>query len=298
MKKILLFGKDGQVGWEMQRSLAPLGDIFALGRRPANFFCDLTDVDSIKETVLSIKPDVIVNAAAYTAVDKAEEEVELAYAINSTAPSMMAEIANEMDALFVHFSTDYVFNGNGTQLWGESDEPDPLNVYGRSKLGGENAILEVNGKFLIFRTSWVYGTKGNNFIKTILRLAKNRKELSIIDDQIGSPTGAELIADITAHCISNFSKDKSGIYHLSASGFTSWYEYAKAILETAGMINQELLTDEIIMRPIKAENYKVAARRPLNSRLNCNKLKSTFGLHLPDWRVGVDRTLIELLGVE
>lgn len=294
--KILLLGKNGQVGWELQRALAPLGEVIALDRHGAQGLQgDMSQPDAVKETILKLQPDVVVNASAYTAVDLAETEQGLAQCINFHAVQSVAEACLETGALLVHYSTDYVFNGQGQTAFLESHEVDPINVYGQTKAQGEQAIAASGCKYLIFRTSWVYAAKGKNFLKTMLNLAQQREELSIIDDQIGAPTSAELIADITAQVIPHVMRDssKSGIYHLVASGETSWFDYANYVFEQAKLSGAELAVAKV--NPIPTEAYPTPASRPHNSRLNNQKLQSAFQLHLPDWQLGVQRTLMELL---
>jgi dTDP-4-dehydrorhamnose reductase len=297
--RILLLGKNGQVGWELQRSLAPLGELIALDRHSTDYCGDLSQPDAIAQTVKTLKPTVIVNAAAYTAVDKAETETELAYTINAKAPEALAQAAKQTGAWLVHYSTDYVFNGSGNQAWQETDAVAPLSVYGQSKLAGEQAIQAAEGLHLIFRTSWVYAARGNNFAKTMLRLAKERDQLSVINDQIGAPTGAELLADVTAHAIrSGLQKPElSGLYHLAAAGETSWYNYARYVLDYARQRGIELKTAENAISPIPTSAYPTPAQRPLNSRLNIEKLQNQFDLKLPDWQLGVERMLAEVLCV-
>jgi dTDP-4-dehydrorhamnose reductase len=297
--KILLLGKNGQVGWELQRSLAPLGELIALDRHSTDYCGDLSQPEAVAETVKRLKPTVIVNAAAYTAVDKAETETELAYTINAKAPEALAQAANQTGAWLVHYSTDYVFNGSGNQAWQETDAVAPLSVYGQSKLAGEQAIQAAEGLHLIFRTSWVYAARGNNFAKTMLRLAKERDQLSVINDQIGAPTGAELLADVTAHAIrSGLQKPElSGLYHLAAAGETSWYNYARYVLDYARQKGIELKTAENAISAIPTSAYPTPAQRPLNSRLNIEKLQNQFDLKLPDWQLGVERMLAEVLCV-
>jgi dTDP-4-dehydrorhamnose reductase len=297
--RILLLGKNGQVGWELQRSLAPLGELIALDRHSTDYCGDLSQPDAIAQTVKTLKPTVIVNAAAYTAVDKAETETELAYTINAKAPEALAQAAKQIGAWLVHYSTDYVFNGSGNQAWQETDAVAPLSVYGQSKLAGEQAIQAAEGLHLIFRTSWVYAARGNNFAKTMLRLAKERDQLSVINDQIGAPTGAELLADVTAHAIrSGLQKPElSGLYHLAAAGETSWYNYARYVLDYARQKGIELKTAENAISAIPTSAYPTPAQRPLNSRLNIEKLQNQFDLKLPDWQLGVERMLAEVLCV-
>jgi dTDP-4-dehydrorhamnose reductase len=297
--KILLLGKNGQVGWELQRSLAPLGELIALDRHSTDYCGDLSQPEAVAETVKRLKPTVIVNAAAYTAVDKAETETELAYTINAKAPEALAQAAKQTGAWLVHYSTDYVFNGTGNQAWQETDAVAPLSVYGQSKLAGEQAIQAAEGLHLIFRTSWVYAARGNNFAKTMLRLAKERDQLSVINDQIGAPTGSELLADVTAHAIrSGLQKPElSGLYHLAAAGETSWYNYARYVLDYARQKGIELKTAENAISAIPTSAYPTPAQRPLNSRLNIEKLQNQFDLKLPDWQLGVERMLAEVLCV-
>lgn len=293
--KILLLGKNGQVGWELQRSLAPLGELIALDRNDSEGLCgDLANLAEIEKAVLTVKPDVIVNAAAYTAVDKAETEQELAKEINADAPGLLAKLSKQLNALLVHYSTDYVFDGSGSTPWVEEQAIKPLNIYGATKANGESAIQSSGCDHLIFRTSWVFASKGNNFAKTMLRLGAERDELSIICDQVGVPTSAELIADITAQAIPRVlaSHSDSGIYHLAASGETTWHEYACYVIEQAKLMGQELKVSKI--QPIPTTEYPTPAQRPLNSRLNCAKLRNTFNLHLPHWKVGVKRMLQEI----
>ncbi|WP_447891767.1 dTDP-4-dehydrorhamnose reductase [Pseudomonas atacamensis] len=294
--KILLLGKNGQVGWELQRSLAPLGELVALDRHVVDGLSgDLSNLESLRATIRQIKPDVIVNAAAYTAVDKAESETELADRVNGLASGVMAEEAASLGAWLVHYSTDYVFSGQGVTPWQETDPVAPVNHYGASKLAGEQAIIASGCKYLIFRTSWVYGARGNNFAKTMLRLAKNRETLSVIADQIGAPTGADLIADVTALAIQQVHKrpELTGLYHLAAAGEVSWHGYASLVIDFAKAQGEELAVTTV--NPIETTAYPTPARRPLNSRLNTQKLRDNFSLHLPDWQSGVTRMLREVL---
>jgi len=297
--KILLFGKNGQVGWELQRSLAPLGETIALDACSLDFCGDLTQPDEIKQTIRYFKPDVIVNAAAYTAVDKAESEQELAHALNARAPGILAEEAKRMNAWLVHYSTDYVFSGQKPEPHNETDQPGPLNVYGRTKLEGEVNIMQSGCNHLIFRTSWVYAAKGGNFIRTILRLAQqNDKLLNIIRDQTGAPTGADLLADVTANILASLrygEKEVSGLYHLTAKGHTNWYDYARLILTQAQEVSYPLKITASSLIPIPSSDFTSPAQRPLNSRLNTEKLEQTFGIYLPEWRTGVIRALTEIL---
>ena len=299
--KILLLGKNGQVGWELQRSLAPLGEVTALDRNSTDFCGDLGNLTGLRETVQRLRPQVIVNAAAHTAVDKAESEPELARLINATAPGVLAQEAHQLGAWLVHYSTDYVFDGSGSQPWVETDTPAPLSVYGNTKLEGEQLIAQHCPKHLIFRTSWVYAARGGNFAKTMLRLARERERLTVIDDQWGAPTGAELIADVTAHAIRQVLQrpagphGEAGIYHLAASGQASWNLYAKHVLAQAAQAQPaiELVAKEVA--PVPTSTFPTPARRPRNSRLNTAKLQATFDLCLPSWPQGVDRMLAEIL---
>ncbi|UEB94430.1 dTDP-4-dehydrorhamnose reductase [Pseudomonas sp. HN2] len=294
--KILLLGKSGQVGWELQRSLAPLGELIALDRHQADGLNgDLSNPEALRATIRQVQPDVIVNAAAYTAVDKAESETELADRVNGIAAGVMAEEAAASGAWLVHYSTDYVFNGQGTAAWRETDAVAPVNHYGSSKLAGERAITASGCKHLIFRTSWVYGARGNNFAKTMLRLATDRETLSVVADQIGAPTGADLIADVTAQALRQALQqpELAGLYHLAAAGEVSWHGYASEVIAFA-KANGELLAVKAI-EPVETTAFPTPAHRPLNSRLNTQKLRATFSLHLPDWQSGVTRMLREIL---
>ena len=295
---ILLFGKSGQVGWELQRSLAPLGNIIALDVHSQDYCGDFSNPEGIAETVRAIKPDVIVNAAAHTAVDKAESELEFAQLLNATSVEAIAKEAAKIGAWVVHYSTDYVFPGDGETAWCETDETAPLNVYGQTKLDGEIALQHHCPKYLIFRTSWVYAGKGNNFAKTMLRLAKERKELAVINDQVGAPTGAELLADCTAHAIrvAMVKPEVAGLYHLVASETTTWYDYAALVFNEARKAGVELAIETLNAVPTTA--YPTPARRPHNSRLNTEKFQKNFGLVLPSWDTGVKRMLAELFAAQ
>lgn len=295
--KILLFGKNGQVGWELQRSLQPLGEVVALDRSSQEYCGDLADLAGIVQTVRAVAPDVIVNAAAYTAVDRAESELELAYRINAEAPAILAQEAQRMDAWLVHYSTDYVFDGSGGKPWSEFDLPSPLNVYGQTKLQGEEAIRAAGCRHLIFRTSWVYAARGSNFAKTMLRLAQERDQLTVIDDQIGAPTGADLLADATAHAILMALKrpEVAGLYHLVADGEVSWHGYARFILTCAREHGGPIKTQSEAILPVPSSAFATAAKRPLNSRLNTEKFRHTFKLNIPHWQIGVARMLTEVL---
>jgi dTDP-4-dehydrorhamnose reductase len=288
--KILLFGSNGQVGWELQRSLAPLGDVVPLGRGGGLLCGDLSDLEGIAGTVREVRPDVIVNAAAYTAVDKAEREAGLCHAINAEAPGVLAAEAQRLGAWIVHYSSDYVFDGSGQRPWREQDATAPLNVYGHSKAQGEQRVAAACARHVIMRTSWVYAARGSNFPKTMLRLASERECLTVVDDQHGAPAGAELIADVTAHAIRSASRDASvaGLYHLAPAGETSWFGYAQFLLAEAAAMGWPV---KARLEPVPSSAYPVAAARPHNSRLNNKKLEETFGLQLPRWQDGVRRML-------
>ena len=295
--KILLFGKNGQLGWELQRSLAPLGELVALSTNSQEFCGDFADLEGIVATIRAIAPDVIVNAAAYTAVDKAESDVELATKVNALAPALLANEAKRLGAWLIHYSTDYVFDGSGQQFWQETDQTAPLSVYGKTKLAGEEAIRASECKHLIFRTSWVCAARGGNFAKTMLRLAQERDQLNVINDQFGAPTGAELLADVTAQCIPQALQrpEKAGVYHLAAVGVTTWYDYARFAIEFGRKNGLDIKVASDAIKPIPATAYPLPAPRPSNSRLNTDKLKATFNLTLPNWQVGVTRMLSEII---
>jgi dTDP-4-dehydrorhamnose reductase len=300
--KILLFGKNGQVGWELQRSLAPLGEVVALDFDSTDHCGDFTNLQGLIETVRAIKPDVIVNAGAHTAVDKGESEPDLVRTINALAPGALATAAASIGAWLVHYSTDYVFDGSGTAPWVETDQPAPLSVYGRTKLEGEQLIQASGCRHLIFRTSWVYAARGGNFAKTMLKLGQERETLKVVADQFGAPTGADLLADTTAHAVrhvlarpASAAGDLSGVYHLVANGYTSWFEYAKEVFSHVLIEEFAIKTVVKTVEPVSSSVYPTAARRPLNSRLNTAKFQSTFNLSLPHWKPGVTRMLTEFL---
>jgi dTDP-4-dehydrorhamnose reductase len=295
--KILLFGKCGQVGWELQRSLAPLGELVALDADSDDFCGDFTYPENIAQTVRAVVPDVIVNAAAYTAVDKAESEPDISRAINAVAPGVLAKEAKRSEAWLIYYSTDYVFEGGGEKPWLETDPTGPLNVYGKTKLEGEDAIRASGCQHLIFRTSWVYAARGGNFAKTMLRLARERDRLTVIDDQIGAPTGADLLADITAHAIRTTLQrpDISGLYHLVAGGETSWHGYASYVIDFVRQAGLDIKVAPEAIQPVPTSAFPSPAKRPGNSRLDTGKLQTTFGLHLPHWQIGVARMLTEIL---
>jgi len=295
--KILLFGKNGQVGWELQRSLAPLGELVALDHDSKELCGDFTNLSGLADTVRTVAPDVIVNAAAHTAVDKAESEPELARTINAAAPGVLAQEAARANAWLVHYSTDYVFDGSGDRPWLEKDAPAPLNVYGATKLEGEQLIMQSGCRHLIFRTSWVYGTRGGNFAKTMLRLAQERDSLKVINDQFGAPTGAELLADITAHAIraARQQPELSGLYHAVAAGETSWHGYASFVIDYARRSGVPLKVSPEAIEPVSTSAFPTPAKRPHNSRMVTAKIQHAFGMQLPQWQNGVTRMLTELL---
>ena len=295
--KILLFGKNGQVGWELQRSLAPLGELIALDADSQELCGNFTDLDGLAQTIRAVAPDMIVNAAAHTAVDKAESEPKLARTINALAPKVLAQEALHCNAWLVHYSTDYVFNGSGDQPWVESDTTAPLSVYGATKLEGERLIQQSGCRHLIFRTSRVYGARGDNFAKTMLRLSQERGSLKVINDQIGAPTGADLLADVTAHAIRAVQKhpELSGLYHLVAGGATSWHEYACFVIDFAQRAGITLKVAPDAVQAVATSAFPPPAKRPHNSCLNTAKLQNTFDLYLPPWQFGVARMLTEIL---
>ena len=293
---ILLIGKNGQVGWELQRSLSLLGNIVAVDYFDTEICGDLTNLAGIAKTISDIKPDIVVNAAAHTAVDRAESERELAYLINARSVEVLAQETAKIGALLVHYSTDYVFDGEGDHYHTEDEKNNPLNVYGETKLAGELAISRFNPRHFIFRTSWVFATRGTNFAKTILSLADDKKVISIINDQYGAPTSAELLADCTALAILIEQKNNlvHGTYHLVASGETTWYDYAKFVVDIAKKNNKALVVEEL--KGIPTSSYPTAAKRPHNSRLSNEKFKNAFGIELPHWSQGVERVVTEVLG--
>ena len=303
MLKILLLGCNGQVGWELQRSLSVLGEVVALGSAPATStdgLCgDLGDLDGLARTVRRVAPDIIVNAAAYTAVDRAETEPERAHAINALAPGVLALEAQRLGAWLVHYSTDYVFDGSGSTPWKEDDRCAPLSVYGSTKRAGELVVAACD-KHLILRTSWVYAARGGNFAKTMLRLAAERESLTVIDDQIGAPTSAELLADVTAHALraAMARPELAGTYHCAADGQTSWRGYAQFVLTQARAMGVALKAGPEQVQATSTAQYPTPAQRPLNSRLDTEKLRSAFSLHLPLWQIGVQRMLQETLGAK
>jgi dTDP-4-dehydrorhamnose reductase len=296
--KILLFGCSGQVGWELQRSLAPLGELVALDSAGAPGLCgDFSDPEGVVRTVRTLRPDAIVNAAAYTAVDQAEADAGRAAQINAETPGAIAQAAAELGAWLVHYSTDYVFDGSGTRPWREDDGTGPLNAYGRSKLAGEQRVVAANPRHLVLRTSWVYAARGANFAKTMLRLARERDRLTVIADQVGAPTGADLLADVTAHALRSVLADAgdAGTYHVAAAGETSWNGYARFVLGQAQQAGEALKCGPGQVEPVPSCAFPTAARRPHNSRLDTTRLRTAFGLALPAWEQGVARMLQEIL---
>lgn len=296
--KILLFGANGQVGWELQRSLAPLGELVALGSAGRDGLVgDFMDPDGIARTVSTVQPQVIVNAAAYTAVDKAEAEQAQARQVNALTPGVLAQAAQGCGAWLLHYSTDYVFDGGGDKPWVETDDTGPLNVYGATKLEGERLIAQHTPRHLILRTSWVYAARGGNFAKTMLRLARQRERLTVIDDQHGAPTGADLLADIAAHMVraAMGRPQLAGTYHVAAAGETTWNGYARFVLEQAALAGVSLKAEAETVDRVPTGTFATAARRPLNSRLDTTKLRDAFDLALPLWQTGVARMLTEVL---
>jgi dTDP-4-dehydrorhamnose reductase len=294
--KVLLLGKNGQIGWELQRTLAPLGEIIALDVPEIT----LENPDSIRSCLRTHRPELVVNAAAYTAVDKAEEEPDLAMAVNGTAPGILAEEAKRLGAALIHYSTDHVFDGEKKTPYLESDLPNPRNVYGKTKLAGEKAIQAVSVPHLIFRTSWVYGLRGQNFLRTILRLAGEREEIKVVDDQIGAPTWCRMIAEATAQVIAEVVtplskkslKDVNVLYHLTAGGETSWFHFAKVITEL-----DPRRSEQALKRLLKTttSDYRTPAQRPLNSRLDCTAIKGMYVIALPDWKTSLQQVMQDLL---
>jgi dTDP-4-dehydrorhamnose reductase len=288
MSKILITGKNGQVGWELQRSLASFGQIVAIDAEDA----DLADADAIRRTVREVRPDIIVNPAAYTAVDKAESDPDLAMAVNGTAAGIFAEESKRLGAVLVHYSTDYVFDGDKAAPYSESDVPNPQSVYGKTKFAGEQAIRDSGCKHLILRTSWVYGVHGGNFVKTILRLAKERDELRIVADQFGAPTWARDLAQATASALTfwnsrDLDTNLSGLYHLTAGGRTNWHQYAEEIVRLARKYDSALAAKPLNILAITTHEYPVPAKRPVNSVLANDRIRDTFGIVLQPWQVSL-----------
>jgi len=297
--KILLFGASGQVGWQLRRSLATLGEVVALDVDSQSHCGDLTQLAGLRPTVRAIRRQVVVNAPAYTAVDRAEGDSETAFAINETACAVLADETRKLGAWLVHYSTDYVYDGSGDRPWVETDRTAPLSVYGKSKLAGDLAIAATNPRHLIFRTSWVYDSWGQNFLKSILKAARTRDELTVVADQWGAPTRAALIADVTAMALAKVfappePESLAGVYHLAASGFTNWHSYASVLIEQALECGMELRVSPIKIKPTTASEYPAVAPRPGNSRLNTARLRETFGICLPPWQDGVREVVAEL----
>jgi dTDP-4-dehydrorhamnose reductase len=296
--KILLLGKNGQVGWELQRALAPLGEVVALDFDSAGpLKADFSQPEALAATVREVAPQIIVNAAAHTAVDKAESEPGFARTLNATSPGVLAREAAARGAWLLHYSTDYVFDGSGSAPWVEDSPTGPLNVYGQTKLEGEQAIRASGCRHLILRTSWVYAARGGNFAKTMLKLAKEREKLTVIDDQIGAPTGADLLADLSAHMLRGAQQrpEVTGTYHAVAQGATSWHGYARHVIEFARAAGQPIKVAPDAIAPVPTSAFPTPAKRPANSRMNTQKLQQTFGLALPPWQAGVERMLTEVM---
>lgn len=294
--KILLTGKNGQVGFELRRALAVLGDVLAVDQQE----CDLTNEQAIRQLVRNFSPDVIVNPAAYTAVDKAESDAEVAFAVNALAPKVLGEEAAKLGAWVLHFSTDYVYDGEKQGAYVETDPTAPQSVYGASKLEGEHALIASGAKHVILRTCWVVGAHGGNFAKTMLRLAKERERLTVVADQFGVPTSAALLADVSAHivrqvCLQANGGALAGVYHAAASGSSNWHEYACYVIERARAAGHAIHVAPEAVLPIGSHEYPVPAKRPKNSRLDTTKLREAFGLNLPSWQSGVDHILDQIL---
>ena len=295
--RIVVLGSQGQIGWELCRALAPLGEITALDREPREgASCDLERPDELRRVLRRLEPQVIANAAAYTDVDGAEADPERAARVNAEAPGMLADEAAKLGAWLVHYSTDYIFDGSGTTAWREDDEPAPLSVYGASKWRGECAVRNAGGRHLILRTQWLYATRGRNFLRKMLQLAATRDRLQVVADQTGAPTGAELVADATAHALklALLRPELAGTYHVAARGETTWHGYARWLLAAAREAGWPVRVNDAAIEPVAASAFKAVARRPANSRLDVSRLERTFSLQLPDWRVGVTRAVAEL----
>jgi dTDP-4-dehydrorhamnose reductase len=292
--RVLLTGRNGQIGFELRRAFAPFGEVISVDRTR----CDLSRPEGLRELVRHVRPQVILNAAAYTAVDRAEAEPDLARAVNATAPGILGEEAANLGALLVHYSTDYVFDGTKTAAYTESDAPNPQSVYGSTKLAGERAIEKSGARYLIFRTSWVFGHHGMNFAKTMLTLASERDSLAVVNDQFGAPTSSALLADITAHIVRDAAREPErfpyGLYHVASGGHTTWYRYATYVIEKAREAGLPIRVRSETIRSITTEEYPTAAARPSNSRLDTKRLCSTFGLEMPDWAESLDHTLEQI----
>lgn len=288
-----MLGKDGQVGWELQRSLAALGPLVAYGRKE----CNLADLSRLKRVISEVQPRLVINAAAYTAVDRAEQEPELAMRVNGEAPGVIAEEARTLGAPLIHYSTDYVFDGEKAEPYIETDPTNPQSVYGTSKLAGEQAIARAGARAIVFRTSWVFGEQGGNFVRTILRLAKERDALRVVADQVGAPTPAALIADVTAYVIARLNierwpeQSRADIYHLTAANPVTWHAFAVSIVTMARELGVDLRLTPAAIEPIPTEAYPLPAKRPKNSRMSCARLEQRFALVMPDWQPYLERTL-------
>lgn len=293
--RILVTGSNGQLGRELQKVLPEIGEVFPLDR----FSCNLESELSIRSAVERVKPNVIVNAGAYTNVDAAESDADRAFAINGDAPRILAHAAADIGALLIHYSTDYVFDGEQPGRYTEETAPNPLSIYGRSKLAGEAGVAQSSADYLILRTSWVFGPRGSNFLKTILSVAREREQLSVVADQIGAPTPTSLIANVTVTGILRFVEDKQsaplGLFHLASAGETSWYEYACYILDAAERARHPLRVRSTSVVAVPSTDYPRPARRPKNSRMDTTKIKAAFNLELPDWKAAVDQVLQEIL---
>jgi len=294
--RIVLLGGNGQIGWELRRALAPLGDVVVLERGGDDeVHADLEKPETLRRAFERVRPDVIVNAAAYTDVDRAESEPERAARVNADGPRFLASEAKRLGAWLVHYSTDYVFDGGGDRPWSEDDAPAPLNVYGRTKWEGEEAVRASGCRFLLFRTQWVYSARRRNFLATVLRAAAERDSLEVVDDQTGAPTGADLVADVTAHVLrAVWAGAPSGTYHVAARGETTWHGYARFVVECARRTGWPLRLRDHAIAPVRSDARPRPARRPLNCRLRVDRLERTFGLRMPDWRSGVERVIAEL----
>lgn len=291
-RQIVLLAPNGQVGFELKRALAALGKVSCLSREEVDF----TDTQMTIAKIAALQPQIIVNAAAWTAVDKAETEAAAAYQLNAVLPTALAQYAQSNQCWLVHYSTDYVYPGDGDEPWREEDSTGPLSVYGASKLAGDHAIQQYCDHYLIFRTSWVYAARGNNFMKTMLKLAQQRESLSVVADQFGAPTPARLIANVTALALQqalSSDQNKSGLYHLAAAGVTNWYQFAGAIFELAQQANLPLKLQSTQFQPIATAEYPTPARRPANSRLNLAKIEQQFGLSMPHWQSELEQTFEE-----
>lgn len=308
MKRIVLLGGNGQLGWELRRSLAPLAEVVALERGSSSMSTpraaadlpppcgDLRRPDALATAIRKLRPDVVVNAAAYTAVDRAESEPAVAASLNATAPGVLARVGAEIGALLVHFSTDFVFDGSGDRAWAEEDRAAPLNVYGHTKLDGEELVRASGCRHLILRAGWLHAPRGVNFPSTMLRLASERRELQVVDDRFGAPTGTDLVADVTAQVLRTLASrpELVGTYHVAAAGAASLFEYARDVIERARARGWPLRTSSSCIVPVPSSAFPTAARRPLNCRLDCRKLERAFGMRMPPWQDGVDRLVAEL----